>query len=122
MLQSTTMKPYPHPCPTRFPTQMFNYHLPSARRVVENIFGRLKACFRILYNLECDIENVNNIIRACCVLHNICEQLNDLCRVTSLDDVINEDRRRPQPVCTTRQVELSGVAVRNAFAKHLHCS
>ncbi|XP_049268088.1 uncharacterized protein LOC125757050 [Rhipicephalus sanguineus] len=119
-LQPTIMKPYPHPGPRGSPTQYFNYRLSSARRVVENAFGRLKARFRILHTLECDIDNVNSIIRACCVLHNICEQLNDRCDVLWVDAVTNEDRRRPQPVCTTRRVEPSCVAVRNALAEHLH--
>ncbi|CAN7946620.1 unnamed protein product, partial [Ixodes hexagonus] len=118
-LLSSIMKPYPHPGPTGSPSQVFNYHLSSARRVVENAFGRLKARFRILQNLECDIDNVNGIIRSCCVLHNICEQLNDRCDVSWIEAVRDAERSLPQPVHTSIREEPSGVAVRNALARHL---
>lgn len=54
-----------------------------------NAFGRLKARFRVLYHLECDNDNVNRIMRACCVLHNICEQLSDRWDVTWVDAVVH---------------------------------
>ncbi|KAH6923842.1 hypothetical protein HPB50_007788 [Hyalomma asiaticum] len=99
--------------------QAFNYHLSSARRVVENAFGRLKARFRILHKgLEADIDNVNRIIRACCILHNICEELSDHCDVTWMDYVLRQGTGRPQPVCTSRQERPQGVEVREALAKH----
>ncbi|XP_077507836.1 uncharacterized protein LOC144118947 [Amblyomma americanum] len=119
-LQKNVMKPFPHSGIIGSDAQEFNFRLSSARRVVENAFGRLKARFRILLKgLECDIVNVPYVIRACCVLHNICEELTDSCDSNWLDVVHVEDRRRPQPVCTSSQVEPSGVAVRNALAKHL---
>ncbi|KAG0441425.1 hypothetical protein HPB47_015952 [Ixodes persulcatus] len=58
--------------------------------------------------LESDIESVNTIVRACCVLHNICEQLNDRCEKSWLDTVQNDDRSRPQPVRFSRVEEPSG--------------
>jgi len=42
--------------------------------VVEIAFGRLKARWRRLAKqIDMDIDNVANIIAACCVLHNLCE-------------------------------------------------
>lgn len=118
-LQKNLMKPYPHFGVAGSDAQAFNFHLSSARRVVENAFGRLKARFRILLKgLECNIVNVKKVIRCCCILHNICEELNDRCDTNWLDALHAEDRR-PQPLCTSSQVEPSGVAVRNALAKHL---
>lgn len=118
-LQCHMMKPFPQPGSVGSPTRAFNYRLSSARRVVENAFGRLKARFRILHKgLESDIESVNTIVRACCVLHNICEQLNDRCEKNWLDTVQSDDKNRPQPVRFTSVEEPSGVEVRNALAKY----
>ncbi|KAM7289360.1 protein ANTAGONIST OF LIKE HETEROCHROMATIN PROTEIN 1 [Ixodes scapularis] len=118
-LQCHIMKPFPQSGAAGSPTQAFNYRLSSARRVVENAFGRLKARFRILHKgLESDIDSVNNIVRACCVLHNICEQLNDGCDKSWLDTVRSDDKSRPQPVRFSSREEPSGVAVRDALAKY----
>lgn len=119
-LQCNLMKPFPHPGFPGSPSEAFNYSLSSARRVVENAFGRMKARFRMVHKgLECDIDNVNIIVRAACVLHNICESMSDHCDASWLDAVRADDERRPQPVCTSNREEPSGVAVRNALAKHL---
>ncbi|CAN7991991.1 unnamed protein product [Ixodes hexagonus] len=119
-LQCNLMKPFPHPGPAASPSQAFNYRLSSARRVVENAFGRLKARFRILHKgVECDIANVNCVVRACCVLHNICEQISDRCNVSWLEIVSRDDKKRPQPVCITSQYQPTGVAVRKALAEYL---
>ncbi|XP_077523192.1 uncharacterized protein LOC144134077 [Amblyomma americanum] len=67
-LQTYVMKPFPQPGPAGSPSQVFNYHLSSARRVVENAFGRLKARFRILLKgTENKLVNVRLIIHACCI-------------------------------------------------------
>ncbi|CAN7946338.1 unnamed protein product [Ixodes hexagonus] len=120
-LQCNLMKPFPHPDPAASPSQAFNYCLSSARRVVENAFGRLKARFRILHKgVECGIAYVNCVVRACCVLHNICEQLSDRCNVSWLEIVSRDDKKRPQPVCiTSHQYQPTGVAVRKALAEYL---
>ncbi|KAH6945500.1 hypothetical protein HPB50_008790 [Hyalomma asiaticum] len=119
-LQTHIMKLYPNAGPPGSPTAVFNYHLSSARRVVENAFGRLKARFRVLLKgLECDITNVNAVIRACCVIHNICEELNDSCDATWLDEVHSREQGFPHPLCTSSRVEASGVSVRNALASYL---
>lgn len=71
------MKPFSQPGDAGSVSRVFDYHLSRARRVVENAFGRLKARFRILHKgPENDLPNVRLIIRACCVLHNICEDMN----------------------------------------------
>ena len=68
------MKPYAHnTCLTRA-QKSYNYRLSRARIVVENAFGRLKARWRrLLKPNDMLIENVPNLVAACCVLHNICE-------------------------------------------------
>ena len=51
-----------------------NYRLSRARIVVELAFGRLKARWRrLLKQSEMVVENVPNVVTACCILHNMCE-------------------------------------------------
>uniref|UniRef100_A0A034WP76 DDE Tnp4 domain-containing protein n=1 Tax=Bactrocera dorsalis TaxID=27457 RepID=A0A034WP76_BACDO len=58
--------------------KIINKKLSSCRRVVENAFGHLKARFRkVGKGLEVNIKNVNTIIKACCIMHNICNNRND---------------------------------------------
>lgn len=55
----------------------FNFKLSSARVYVERAFGILKGKFRKLKYLEVsDLELGNQIISACCILHNIIREEN----------------------------------------------
>lgn len=119
-LQKEVMKPFSQPGAAGSSTQIFNYHLSSARRIVENAFGRLKARFRILHKgPENDIPNVRRIIRACCVLHNICEELNDRCDTNWIECARSNDESRPQPQHTTNRSEPAAEEVRDALAAFL---
>lgn len=52
----------------------FNYHLRSARMVVENAFGRLKGHWRCLVKQnDVDTAFMSTVVVACCILHNLCE-------------------------------------------------
>lgn len=52
----------------------FNYRICRGRVVVEMAFGCLKARWRHLSKQnDMSIDNVPNVVAACCVLHNICE-------------------------------------------------
>ena len=59
----------------------FNKRLCSARVVSEHAYGTLKGCWRILYKkVDCDMDNIQAIIMACILLHNICIFRNDPCK------------------------------------------
>lgn len=77
-LRATLQKPYPESRVISKTDQHYNYRLSRARRVIENAFGRLKARFRMLKLLEVRLEKVVNIIKVCCVLHNLCETTGDI--------------------------------------------
>ncbi|KAJ8018434.1 Protein ANTAGONIST OF LIKE HETEROCHROMATIN PROTEIN 1 [Holothuria leucospilota] len=58
--------------------QEFNYRLSRARMVVECAFGRLKARWRcLLKRNDSDISKIPTLVFACCILHNICEEMGD---------------------------------------------
>ncbi|XP_042863830.1 uncharacterized protein LOC122248080 [Penaeus japonicus] len=49
----------------------FNKRLSRTRSVIENEFALFKGRFRRLKYIDADVERIGNIIKACCVLHNI---------------------------------------------------
>ncbi|KMQ84770.1 nuclease harbi1-like protein, partial [Lasius niger] len=58
--------------------ESFNVYLNSARVSVEMAFGRLKARWRMLQKkVDCNYKFVPQVIVACCVLHNFCEDNKD---------------------------------------------
>ena len=59
--------------------KLFNYRLSKARVVVEHAYGRLKGRWRCsLKRLDIDVGDVAQVVTACCVLHNICEDKGEL--------------------------------------------
>lgn len=121
-LTSNMLKPYPRKSVTEnSPHATFNKQLSSARRVVENAFGRVKARFRlIMKRTECNVDNARVIVRACCILNNVCEHFNDGIDSQWLNDVDTDSRVHSQPVCSTDAEAGSGSAVRDAIAAYLH--
>ncbi|CAN7985943.1 unnamed protein product [Ixodes pacificus] len=121
-LTSNMLKPYPRKDVKKdSPQEGFNRQLSSARRVVENAFGRVKARFRfIMKRMECEVDNARLVVRACCILNNVCEHFNDGVKPQWLSDVATEDRIYLQPVCTTDAEADNGQSVRDAIAGYLH--
>ena len=77
-LSEWLMKPYTD-CGNLSPDEsIFNIKHRTTRVVVENAFGWLKERFRsISKRLDLNVENSCNVITACCVLHNYCENLHE---------------------------------------------
>jgi hypothetical protein len=65
----------------------FDESLNSGRVVIEQDFGALKNRWRILKNLNMDVDRAVTITLACCVLHNYYEIFSE--RVPLLDNLIN---------------------------------
>lgn len=86
--------------------RQFNRSLSSTRSIVERAFGILKTRWRCLYKtLEQTVVNVSYIVMACCVLHNICqevgEQLTDLEHHELLEIMVEDrlNRINNHPIC-----------------------
>lgn len=59
--------------------QRYNNKLCSTRVLIENAFGLLKARFRQLIRLDYhDVKKMSKFIISCCVLHNLCIDLQDV--------------------------------------------
>ncbi|KAM7313002.1 uncharacterized protein ISCGN_002923 [Ixodes scapularis] len=119
---SNMLKPYPRKDVKKgSPQEGFNRQLSSARRVVENTFGKLKARFHfIMKRMECEVDNALLVVRACCILNNVCEHFNDGVEPQWLSDVATEDRIYLQPVCITDAEADNGQSVTDAIAGYLH--
>ena len=92
--------------------------------VVEVAFGRLKACWRRLSKqIDIHIDNVPNIIIACCILHNMCEVHDDTFNKEWLQDFNNPesepdlDTIRGDSRSSSSHDE--GVIIRNTLVQYL---
>lgn len=118
-LSKSLVKPFPHSAPLTPAQSTFNYHLSESRMVVENAFGRMKARFRyVMKRMECSIVNVNDTIRACCILHNMCEHFSDTADASWVTEARAIDETRSQPQHSTSRCTSSRNAVREALAAY----
>ncbi|XP_075734032.1 uncharacterized protein LOC119165503 [Rhipicephalus microplus] len=118
-LTPNLIKPFGHNTPLSAEQKNFNYHISRVRRVVENAFGRLKARFRFTSKrMECDIANARLVIRACCVLNNICEHFSDAVQLQWLQEVKQSDSQLPQPERGSDSQIGNAVSVRSALVDH----
>ena len=68
------MKAFPDNGNLSHQQRKFNYCLSRARVIVEHSYGKLKGRWRcLLKRLDVNIDDVPELVAACCVLHNICE-------------------------------------------------
>lgn len=118
------IKPYPYSLELNEHQISFNRQLSRARRVVENVFGHLKARFRkIGKGFETTIPNARRIIKACCVLHNICNEYNDPIDQRWLQDYeTSQSNAREQPVSliTAGDNHIEANTIRTALTNFFH--
>lgn len=70
-LQPHMMKPYPARN-LNHDQRIYNYRVSRARRVVENAFGIMANRFRVFHTMiQMDPRNLEAVVMACCVLHNM---------------------------------------------------
>lgn len=100
----------------------FNVYLSSTRMCVEIAFGKLKSRWRMLQKrMDVDTSMSPQVITACCILHNICEDL----RVPMPQQNVQADAANaaafPQPECPVnhRVDNDEGARIRNAIKTHL---
>lgn len=88
-LRSWMMKPYLHR-QISGEQRIFNNRLSRARRVVENAFGILASRFRcLLTTMEQEPENVQTIVYAACVLHNLIRTKSALAAAMAEGDTVD---------------------------------
>uniref|UniRef100_A0A3Q3EJ22 DDE Tnp4 domain-containing protein n=1 Tax=Labrus bergylta TaxID=56723 RepID=A0A3Q3EJ22_9LABR len=89
-LTSWLMKPFQDNGHLTRQQQLYNHKTSKARVVVENAFGRLKGRWRCLQKRnDCSLDRVKSMVITCCVLHNLCE---------SLDEEYREEWGLPPPL------------------------
>ncbi|XP_067948704.1 uncharacterized protein [Watersipora subatra] len=99
----------------------FNVYQSSARICVEIAFGKLKSRWRILQKrIDVDTHFAPMIITACCILHNMCENLRVPTPETTNEDQENE-RAFPQPenLPTVRMLNPEGARIRERITNFL---
>lgn len=91
-LRTDFMRPFPGRL-TDDEKIVFNYRLSRARRCVENAFGILVSRWRLFRSpVKLDLENVDNVVKAACVLHNfLCTNLGRIPRYCPPGLVDRED-------------------------------
>ncbi|KAJ7303168.1 hypothetical protein JRQ81_012101 [Phrynocephalus forsythii] len=114
------MKPYPNPITER--ERNFNKVFNRCRNVVERAFRRLKSRFRRLSDrMAVHVQNINSVIAAAVILHNICERKNHILPEGEGDSTSNEDFENDVPVVEDAgRVEGEGESVRNALADYIY--
>lgn len=118
-LTAHLIKPFSHRACLDDDMKLYNYHLSKARRVVENAFGRMKARFRFcMKRMECKLDTAQSVIRACCVLNNICEQNSEHVMHEWTTDAHITSALYEQPQRTTDVQSPTGAAVRAAMVHH----
>ena len=94
----------------------FNYRLSKARVVVEHAYGRLKGRWRcLLKRLDIDVDDVSEVVAACCVLHNICEVKGDEDWAEDVEEVGNVSSASS---CNITQPSSDSIAIRNAYMQY----
>ncbi|XP_036320800.1 protein ALP1-like [Rhagoletis pomonella] len=99
---TSLMKPYAFSMALTETQKLYNYKLSKCRRVVENAFGHLKGRFRrVGKGLDNRIGKAPIIIRACCVLHNYLNEMNDTINDMWLERLQEVNRNLENPEYVT---------------------
>ncbi|XP_033913402.2 uncharacterized protein LOC117434839 isoform X1 [Acipenser ruthenus] len=119
-LKPWLMRPYSGREELTAPQRDFNARLGRAHAVAEGAFGRLKGRWRcLLKRNDCQLHILSSLLRACCILHNICEASEDRFFLDWLESDKAEDF--PQPMCQAqdRGEEEESEPIRRALCQYL---
>ncbi|XP_061552402.1 putative nuclease HARBI1 isoform X1 [Phycodurus eques] len=126
-LQSWLLKAYPEKRGSRanpaMPSErqnLFNRRLRRARRVAQEALLRLKARWQCLSKRnDCGLDVVPTMIRACCILHNVCESHGDAFNGEWLAEVAEAESPQPAYAEADADTEQSwGEEVRELFCDY----
>ena len=83
--------------------QYFGYRLPSARMVIEFLFGRLKARFWALKGkTDINMKDLPNVVYACLVLLNFSEIKKELISEELISEAVRNDSFLQSPLSGNR--------------------
>ena len=98
-LQTWLMKPFPQSSVVTNEIKQYNYRVSSARIIVENAYGRLKARWRrLMKRNDMHVDHIPQVIAAACILHNVCEIHREHVNDAWLQDISNSDYPHPTTV------------------------
>ncbi|XP_069618437.1 uncharacterized protein [Ranitomeya imitator] len=112
-LKTNLLRPYPRRA-LDDRRRIFNYWLSRARKYVECTFGIMCSQWRIFHTaIQLDMETVDTVIKACCVLHNyVWDYSTEVVEESQLSELIAVDNLRQG-----RQ-SISGLRVRETFTDY----
>ena len=122
-LKPWMMKPYPDTGHLTVAEGHFNYCQSRVRMVVENAFGCLKGRWHCLLKRMdyYDIKHPTNAVASCVVLHDICEQLGDVCLPDWIHRTDTSDNSTPALPITAATVPDSNVGnIRSALTQYVY--
>ena len=122
-LRPWLMKPYINTGSLCTSQRNFNYQLSKTRVIVEHAFGRLKGRWRCLRKkLSVAIEDIPEVVGACCVLHNLCQAHGEAFDEHWLDsDDADADMQIDTPgVSTHPSNDTDGNRIRSALTMYLN--
>ena len=107
------MRPYPNQH-LSVQKRIFNYRLCRSRRVVECTFGILVNKWRIFHRaLDVQTDFCDEIVKTCCVLHNIVRESEDL----NYEDAMYGSGMQSVPPIGTRGTN-QGISIREHFSEY----
>lgn len=116
LLNTWLIKPFPHHSNMTDRQKTFNYKISRACIVMENAFGHLKGRWRRLAKQDdMYIENVPQVVLACCILHNLSEVHSDNFYNTWLQSA--SVQQRPPRVSFATSQNTAAAAVRDTFVQ-----
>lgn len=84
---------------------------------MEQTFGLLKGRWRCLLNkVDESVEKVSSTVIACCILHNVCLEVNDPTKI----DVVSDGNGFPGVPLPGHDINAYSARLRNIFKKNLY--